>query len=193
MVKRHFGQKIRTRIFKAETKELRQECWFRLQKGRMKEKQENVVSGKHKDSVQKGDACSFRHDDNQLGKKTQSSSLAPRQQTDNVGRKPSEGKSPRGSSLCGRRNQISVQTLLYKGTVRIRPVIIGILPHVKITNLNRDANSANSADSDTLRLTARTTEKPNKSGGKVSVALLKNSKHLDCVFQGVGQKRSVHF
>ena len=40
-----------------------------------------------------------------------------------------------------------------KGVVRIRRVIIGNLPFAKITNLNRDANSATSVSSDMLRLT----------------------------------------
>ena len=50
-----------------------------------------------------------------------------------------------------------------KETARIRRVIIGILPYVKITKLNRDANSAISAYSGTLRLTVS----PAKSRRKV--------------------------
>ena len=40
-----------------------------------------------------------------------------------------------------------------KGTVRIRRVIIGILPIVKITKRNRDVNSAISVCSSTLKRT----------------------------------------
>ena len=46
--------------------------------------------------------------------------------------------------------------------VRIRHVIIGILPFVKITILKRDANSAESAYSGTLRLTVSPTKAEEK-------------------------------
>ena len=88
-------------------------------------------------------------------------------------------------------------------------MIIGILPKVNITNLNRDANSAKRAYSGTLRLTVSRAKKQKKSGGKGSVATLKNSKQLGCVVQEkepaksqsilqkstkfLGSKRSVHF
>ena len=41
-------------------------------------------------------------------------------------------------------------TITIKKTARIRHVIIGVLPYVKITKLNRDANLAISAYSDTV-------------------------------------------
>ena len=50
-----------------------------------------------------------------------------------------------------------------KEIARIRRVIIGILPYVEITNLNRDANRATNVDSDMLRLTGK---KSKKSGAK---------------------------
>ena len=50
----------------------------------------------------------------------------------------------------------------WKGTARIRCVIIDILPHVKITYLNRDANSAKSAYSGTLRFTVTQQEAEEK-------------------------------
>ena len=58
----------------------------------------------------KGDACSFRNDDSKRGKKTPSSSLAPRPHTQNDGSKLSKGKSPRGSGPSGRKYQKSVHT-----------------------------------------------------------------------------------
>ena len=68
--------------------------------------QESAIRGKQKGQCSKGDACSFRHDDSQRGKKIRSSSPAPRSQTQS------------------------------EGTVPIRHVIIGIRPYDKITNLN---------------------------------------------------------
>ena len=80
-----------------------------------------------------------------------------------------------------------------KETLRIRRVIIGILPHVNITKQNRDANSAKCAYSGTLRLTVS----PGKSRRKVLVkgfvAFLKNSKQLGCVFQDVAPPKPFRF
>ena len=70
-----------------------------------------------------------------------------------------------------------------KKLVRIRRIIIGILPYVKITNLNRDATSATTVCSDTLRLMCSPVKQSKKSGGKGSVASLKESKQLGCVSQ----------
>ena len=50
---------------------------------------------------------------------------------------------------AGKRAQVTPKEI-----ARIRHVIIGILPYVKITNLNRDAKSATNVCSDTLRLLA---------------------------------------
>ena len=67
--------------------------------------------------------------------------------------------------LQGRRHKMTEEVVLLevdikkradvtsKETVRIRRVIIDISPHVKTTNLNRDANSAIIAHSRKLRLT----------------------------------------
>ena len=49
-----------------------------------------------------------------------------------------------------------------KETVRIRRVIIGILPSVKITNQKRDANSAKSANPGTERVTASPARSPRR-------------------------------
>ena len=68
----------------------------------------------------------------------------------------------------------SVQQNPQRKVARIRRVIIGILPRVKNTKQNRDANSAISAYSGTLRLTVI----PVKSRRKV---VEKKSKHLGCV------------
>ena len=81
--------------------------------------------------------------------------------------------------------------IILKETARNRHVIIGMLPYVKNTNPNRDANSAKSVRH--TEVDSQPSKKPKKSGGKGSVALLKNSKQLGCVFQDMGPKRSVQF
>ena len=70
-----------------------------------------------------------------------------------------------------------------KEAVRIRCVIIGILPYAKITYLNRDANSSKKCVFRHTEVGSQPDKKPNKSGGKGSVALLKNSKQLGCALQ----------
>ena len=59
-------------------------------------------------------------------------------------------KSPRGLSPSGKRNQKACRH--YFETVRIRRVILGILPCVKISNQNRGSNSVMSVLSCTKRL-----------------------------------------
>ena len=87
--------------------------------------QENAVRGKQKDSVQKENACSLRHDDSKRGKKTQivlsCSKVADTKMAEENLRKAR--KRPKIAS---------------KELVRIHHVIIGI-PYVKITKHNRDA------------------------------------------------------
>ena len=94
----------------------------------------------------------------------------------------------------------SVQTLpSSKATVRIRCVIIGILPHVKKHKTKSGWH---------IEVDSHPSRKPKKSGGKGSVASWK-AKQLGCVFQdteppkpmslprkvtkSLGPKRSVHF
>ena len=54
-----------------------------------------------------------------------------------------------------------------------------------ITKHNRDAKSLKSAYSGTKRLTSQLDKKPMESGGKGSVALLKNWKQSGCVFKDI--------
>ena len=67
--------------------------------------------------------------------------------------------------------------------MRIRRVVIGVLPNVNITELNRDAISAKSVYSSTLRLTVSPAKSRRNVPEKGSVALSKNSKQSGCVFQ----------
>ena len=70
-----------------------------------------------------------------------------------------------------------------KGNARTPREFRGILLCVRLTNRNRDANSAKSVCLGTLRLTVSLSKKSKKSGGRGSVALLKNSKQVGCVVQ----------
>ena len=100
----------------------------------------------------RGESCSFSHGNNR-GQPAQSSSLAPWSQTPNDARRPYERKSTkRQCSFQEEKIKDRARITQKKGIVRIRRVIIG-LPYVKITDQNRDANSAKSTYSGTLRLT----------------------------------------
>ena len=62
-----------------------------------------------------------------------------------------------------------------KEIARIRRVILDILPNVKITNLNRDANRATSVDSDILRLSGSQVKSRRKVVRKGQLPYLKES------------------
>ena len=59
----------------------------------------------------------------------------------------------------------SVHQVTTKELARIRRVILGILPYVKVTSLNRDANLATTVCSDT-EADGQPIKKSKKSGGK---------------------------
>ena len=99
----------------------------------MKGKWEKAISGKQLDSVQEETLAVSATED--IVDKAQSSSRPPKTQTQIDGRKPSKGFGTRGESLSGRKRQKACKNLSSKELVRIRRVIIGILPYVKITNL----------------------------------------------------------
>ena len=69
----------------------------------------------------------------------------------------------------------------------MRRVIIDILPYVKMTSMNRDANSATNIYLDT-EADGQPRKKLKKSGGKGPVAVLKESVHLGCVSQDYSPK-----
>ena len=90
--------------------------------------------------------------DNKRGKKTQSFLELPDRRHKMTGENLRKEVLPEAANLQEGDNKRRAKITL-KETVRLRRVIIGILSYVKITNLNRDANSAKNAYSDTLRLT----------------------------------------
>ena len=135
-----------------------------------------------KGQCSKGDACSFRHDDSRRGKKTQSSSLAQGRRHKMTEENFRKGSLPEAVVFLG--GEIKKRADITKEeTVRIRHVTSGILPFVKITNLDRDANSAGRAYSSTKRLTVSPTTSRRKVVEKDLLLQLKNSKQLRCVFQ----------
>ena len=74
-------ERILPKDHKPETQEVKQDYWFRLKK--MKDVSVERISGesyqwKAKGQCRNRGACSFRHDGSKRGKKTQSSSPAPR-------------------------------------------------------------------------------------------------------------------
>ena len=127
MVRRHIDQMIWTRNFKVRNARVETGVLIKTQDGQMsalKGKHEIVMKGKQRNSV---DACSFRHDDSKCGKKTQSSSLTPRPQTQSDLRKE---VLPEAAAHLERdfENRADITS---KETVLLRHVIIGILPYVK--------------------------------------------------------------
>ena len=153
----------------------------------MKGNQRDCYQWKAKGQCRKGDACRFRHDDNTRGKVTRSSSLAPRPQTQNDGKFVRKGSLSEAVVLLERHPEDRAE-ICSRETVRIGHLIIGIFPYVKITKLNRDANSAKSASSCT-EVDSQPNKKPKKSGGLGSVALSKNSKQVGCVFQDIDRSK----
>ena len=69
-------------------------------------------------------------------------------------------------------------------------MIIGILPCVKITDLIRDGKFGEKCTFKHKEVDSQPNKKPKKRGGKGSVALLKKSKQLACVFQDVEPPKS---
>ena len=146
-------QKIRARNFEARSE--------RIEKGapakgkgkpvRAERKQEECYQWKAIGKCTKRDACSFRHDENKPGeswKNHRKKSL-------------SEVGVPLGRDLEERAKTTSV------GESTNPRVITGIFPCVKITNQNRDTNSAQSAYSGTKRLTVSLTKDRKRMVGKV--------------------------
>ena len=125
------------------------------------------ISGEQTDSSRR-DCCSFLHG-SARGQRAQSCSLAPRAQTQIYGRKPSKARQNLQRNLYQ-----SVMSLLASSRMS------------QITSLNRDAISV---FSDTERLMVSWV-KSKRSGGKWSVALLKESFQLSGVFQASYPRKS---
>ena len=136
-----------TKLLRPETKELRQEYWSRVRKGKQKDGfwMEMLAVSVTGPIVER--------------QRNRPPVLQERRLKEDLRNE----KGPVGAVHLERKDKDRAR-IAWKETVRIRCVIIGILPYVKITNLNRDAHSAKSAHSSTLRRT----DGPVKSRRKVT-------------------------
>ena len=135
----------------------------KAEKSALRSKCENAISGKANGQCARGDSCSFSHGPNR-GSKAQSSSPAPQAWTQLRKRTLDNFSSQQRESFGKERSEI-VTKINSKDLVRIRRVIIGILPRVKITTLNRNANSATVLFRHT-EAAGQPSKKSEKSGGK---------------------------
>ena len=155
-VKRHIDQTVRTRQFRAQSETVERRAVTKSQKGRqasVERKAGECFQWKAIGPCSKGDSCSFSHglasgNRRDQRQEAQSSSLAPKVQTQTDGKKPSKVSSRREG-------------------VRTRQSIIGTLPCVSFTSLNQDALMAKNADSDTLRLMGSPSKKSKKNDVKL--------------------------
>ena len=140
---------------------------------------------KLKDKCSKGNPCSFRHDECNRGKRTQSSSPAPRPQTQNVGKTFSIKKSPKSQRLQ------SFRTKIFKKKKKTRRNDLSgncknqscDYWHPPACQNRKYESGCKFGDKCTFKhkeVENRPTKKPKKKGGKRSVGILKNSKQIGC-------------
>ena len=138
MVRRHIDQTIETRNFRARNDGIETGVSGKSHKGRkssLRGKKENAISGKQLYSVQ---------EETLAVSATEIIVSAPKTQTQIDGRRPSKGIGPGERVLLEGKGRKRAQNAS-KEIAQIRRVIVGILPKIKITNLNRDAHK-NSAE-----------------------------------------------
>ena len=147
MVKRCIDQKIRTQKFQARNERNKTAVLVKTRKGNVSvEWKSGECRGKQTYSVQKEKLAAS------ATTAPQSSSLAPRPQTQSDGKTFRNGSLPEAvSCFSGRTHQRACIN-----------VISGTLSYVKITDLNRDANLARSASPSTKRLTGSLTRSRRK-------------------------------
>ena len=107
MVRQHIDQMIRTRNFKARNERIQTGVLVTSHKGRKVNVERKVGEScqwKATGQYSRGDSCSFIHGSNR-GQKAQSSSPAPKAQTQTDGRKPSRGFGLRGESFWIERSE----------------------------------------------------------------------------------------
>ena len=142
---------------------------------------ENVISGKQVDSVQRGDSCSLSHGSNR-GQRAQSSSPARKAQTQVNGRKPSQGFGPRGESPSGRKGEKACKVT----SKEIAQMASCDHRHPPVCQNYKSESGCKFSDTCLFSHTeadGQPSKKSKKSGGKGSVALLKECKQLGCVSQ----------
>ena len=185
LVRRHIDRMIRTRNFRAWNERIETGVFLKSHKGKnlsVERRSEECYQWKTNGQCSRGDSSSFSHGSD-CGRRTRSSSRAPKKLRHRLTEEsPRKAWAPQEKvPLEGNVKNCAKNTP--KELVRIRRVIVGILPHVRITYLNRDANLANYVHLDTLRLTDGPVKSRRKVTEKGSVALLMKSFQLGCVSQ----------
>ena len=131
----------------------RQENWSRVRNGKMsalRGNQENTISGNQMDSIQVETLVVSEAEiieDIQHNRPLLLEDRRHQMTAEDFRKEPLLGKAVHLERKVKERARI-----ILKGIVRIRRVIIGMLPYVKSTKLNRNANSVTSVYSDILRL-----------------------------------------
>ena len=104
MARRRVDQLIRTRNFRARSERIETGVVVKSHKGRM-----SAWKG------ERGDSCSFSHGNNRGQQQAQSSSPAPKAQTQIDGRRPSQGNGSQGRESYRKQRSKSVQKSYLKG------------------------------------------------------------------------------
>ena len=181
-------------ILRPETKELKLKYQWKFAKGKhvsVERPQREGYQWKAKGQFTKGSVCSFRHDENQCGKTTQSLLLIPNRRLKTTGFFL-KGIFLEAAVFLERDLEVRAKTTSVE-IVRISHVIFVIFPNVNITKHIRDANSVKSAFFMHEQVDSQLTKNPKKIGGKGSFVWWKNSKQSDCVFQWRATEIQVDF
>ena len=129
------------------------------QEHQRKGKVNQSINGKQKDKCTKGDACSSLHDENNVEHRSTHPLLPQnRRRKKSDGENSSKGKVSQRTVSVWKRNRRPCKDN-NSGNARTRPVILGILPCVRITKQNRSANSVKRSLLCTKRLTVKQTTK----------------------------------
>ena len=193
MVRKHIDQMIKTRNFRAGKKGLRQGYWSRLTKGAkpaLRGKWENAFSGKQLDGVQE-ETLAVSATGVIVVKKAQSSSLAPKAQTQIDGRKALKGTGSTGESPSGRKGQQGPKNF-FKGKCTNpscdcwHPPLRQNYKSVLVCKYGDKCQFTHT------EVDGRPRKKSKKGGEQGSVTLLKESFQLGCVSQLKTTQRKVY-
>ena len=144
---------------------------------------------KAKRQCTKGNACSFRHDENKRGKVTQLFPPAPRAQTQNGGKSSLKGNTLRGCSPSGKRSRRPCKNFI-SGNCTNPLCDFRHLPECQHYQAQSGCKFGEKCVSVHKEVDSQPNKKPKKTGGKGSVTLLKNSKQLSCGFQKIKPPKS---